>query len=262
MKNIFDLTGKVAVVTGGYGHLGTAMAEGLLLQNATVIVAGRNEDKYLQNFAGNTNPNLSFKTIDIQDAGSITTFFKEVKEQFGSVDVLVNNAHAARGKGQEDMADDDWAYTMDGVLGSVHKCIKAVIPIMKEQQSGKIISVASMYGVVSPDFRMYEGEGCEPYINPPHYGAAKAGIIQLTKYFATYLGKFNIQVNAITPGPFPKETIQADNNFFIERLKAKNPLGKIGRPEDLQGVTVLLSSGASDFITGQNLIVDGGWTIW
>lgn len=260
---MFDLTEKIAIVTGGYGHLGSAMVEGLLQQNAKVIVAGRSKDKFDEKFKHIEDKSLLlFRDIDILNAESINTFFKSVNEEFGKIDILINNAHSARGRGQEDMADDDWAYTMDGVLGSVHKCIKAVIPYMKKQNSGKIINVASMYGVVSPDFRLYEGGGCESYINPPHYGAAKAGIIQLTKYFAVYLGKHNVQVNAVTPGPFPKEGIQKENEVFVERLKSKNPLHKIGKPEDLIGVTVLLSSRGSDFITGQNLIVDGGWTIW
>jgi NAD(P)-dependent dehydrogenase (short-subunit alcohol dehydrogenase family) len=116
--------------------------------------------------------------------------------------------------------------------------------------------------LVSPDFRLYEGDGCEAYINPPHYGAAKAAIIQLTKYYASHLGPYNIQVNALAPGPFPNEKIQKENPEFVRRLKEKNPLNKIGKPEDLAGVIILLSSSASDFITGQTIQVDGGWTIW
>jgi len=100
------------------------------------------------------------------------------------------------------------------------------------------------------------------YTNPPHYGAAKAAVLQLTRYYAVLLGEYNIQVNAISPGPFPKTKIQHENPVFIERLKSKNPLNKIGTPEDLAGVLVLLSSHASDFMTGQNVQVDGGWTIW
>ena len=110
------------------------------------------------------------------------------------------------------MPDEDWEYTINGVLGSVQKSIKAVIPIMKTQKFGKIINIASMYVYVSPNFdNLYKGDECEKYTNPPHYGAAKAGVIQLTKYYAVLLGKHNIYVNAISPGPFSKNQIQKDN---------------------------------------------------
>jgi len=264
MKNIFDLTNKVAVITGGYGHLGKGITEALLAFGAEVVVAGRNEKKFHERFPDFNNPRLHFLQFDIGDSGDIfASKFNDIKRNFGSLDIIFNNAHFAFGNSQESMKDEDWNYTMEGVLGSVHKSIKGAIPIMKVQNSGKIINIASMYGSVSPNFeKLYSGDGCEKYTNPPHYGAAKAGVIQLTKYFAVYLGKYNIQVNAISPGPFSKLQIQEENPEFIQRLKISNPLNKIGRPEDLAGMSILLSSEASDFITGQNFSIDGGWTIW
>jgi NAD(P)-dependent dehydrogenase (short-subunit alcohol dehydrogenase family) len=115
-----------------------------------------------------------------------------------------------------------------------------------------------MYGMVSPDFSVYEQS--PDFLNPPHYGAAKAGVLQLTRYFAQYLGPKNIQVNAISPGPFPNAKTQEDK-AFIKALAARTSLKRIGQPEDLMGSVVFLSSAASDFMTGQNLVVDGGWTI-
>lgn len=259
--NIFDLSGKVAVVTGGYGHLGKAMAEALVNQGAITVVAGRSRTKFFEAFGERPSTNLFFKELDILDTASVSQVFNELQGEFGRVDILVNNAHSSKGKSIENMPDADWAFTIEGVLGSVHRCIRAVLPIMKKHNRGKIINISSMYGMVSPNFDLYEGN-CEPYTNPPHYGAAKAGVLQLTRYYAFYLGKYNVQVNAITPGPFPKPVIQNENPEFVRRLKDRNPLNKIGKPEDLAGVTVLLSSGASDFITGQNIVVDGGWTIW
>lgn len=260
--NIFDLNGKVAVVTGGYGHLGTAMTTALLQCGANVVVAGRSPEKFAQVFGEDTD-RLHFEPIDICSSESIRACFVQIRRQFGRIDILVNNAHATRGRSQEQMSDDDWAYTMEAVVGSVHKCIREIMPLLKEQQGGKIINIASMYGLISPDFdSLYLGEGCEKYTNPPHYGAAKAAMIQLTKYYAVLLGKYRVQVNAIAPGPFPKPSIQQENPEFIERLKRKNPLRQIGQPNDLAGVIALLSSGASNFITGQTIQVDGGWTIW
>mgnify|MGYP000877790409 CR=1 FL=1 len=263
MNKLFDLQGKVAIVTGGYGHLGSAMVRALLAANATVIVAGRSVDRFFAAFSSLECESLHFREIDVTDSDSIKRFFTDIIAHFGSVDILVNNAHASRGNSQENMADDDWSYTLDGVVGSVHKMTKAVIPQMKKQKSGKIINISSMYGLVSPDFKaLYQGDDCEKYTNPPHYGAAKAAMNQLTRYFAVLLGPHNIQVNAVAPGPFPNPKVQKENPAFIEKLSNKNPLHRIGKPEDLAGVITLLSSPASDFITGQIIQVDGGWTIW
>ena len=261
MKNIFDLSGKIAIVTGGYGHLGSVMVHSLASFGAKVIVAGRSQEKFEARFRDFKAGNVFFKQCDILNAGTLASVFKNTSDEFGKIDVLINNATSAQGSSPDNMADDDWTYSMEAVLGSVHKAIREILPFMKKQHLGKIINISSMYGVVSPDFKLYEGDDCEKYLNPPHYGAAKAAILQLTRYYASYLGKYNINVNAITPGPFPSVEVQKANPEFIERLKAKNPLHKIGTPDDLAGVCVLLSSNASDFITGQNFVVDGGWTI-
>ncbi len=260
--NIFNLKGKNAVITGGYGHLGKGMVEALLSCQANVIVAGKSEGKFINAFAGQLSSNLHFRDIDILSRKSIERCFSSVYQDFGSLDILVNNAQVSKGQSQENLSDEDWNDTLEGVAGSVHKTIRAAIPLMKQQGSGKIINMASLYGIVSPDFRLYKGDDCEAYLSPPHYGAAKAAVIQLTKYYAVLLGKDNIQVNAIAPGPFPTPEIMKENPAFIERLKEKNPMHKTGNPEDLAGVIILLSSKGSDFITGQTIQVDGGWTIW
>ncbi len=261
--NIFNLKGKVAIVTGGYGHLGKAMVLALLAQDAHVVVAGRDKNKFDQAFKDYISQNLYFEELDITQSESFQNCFAAVQEKLSSIDILVNNAHTARGSSQENMSDEDWNYTMEGVVGSTHKSIRAIIPYMKNQKAGKIINITSMYGLVSPDFEtLYKGDYCEKYTNPPHYGAAKAAMIQLTKYYAVLLGKYNIHVNAISPGPFPNPVIQAQNDHFIERLKKKNPLNKIGEPKDIAGAAILLASTASDFITGQTIQADGGWTIW
>lgn len=259
-NNIFNLEGKVAIVTGGYGHLGRAMVEGLRDFGAKVIVAGRSFEKFKETFS--SDEDIYFKEVDILSTEKVRDVFLSVYKDFGRIDVVVNNAHTIKGFSQENLFDEEWIYSVEGVLGTVHRSIRQIIPIYKEQGFGKIINISSMYGVVSPDFNLYKGDNCEPFTNPPHYGAAKAGVIQITKYYAAYLGKDNIQVNAVVPGPFPKKQIQESNPIFIERLKNRNPLKKIGKPEDLIGVIILLSTDASNFITGQAINVDGGWTIW
>ena len=254
--NLFDLNGRVAVITGGYGHLGVAMANALLEHGAFVVIAGKDKTKFDARFEKNSS--LTFLEVDVTSIESIKKLFQSIDKKYGRLDILINNAHTTKGVGQDDISDDDWAYTMDGVLGSVYRCIREGLPLLKKSSYAKIINIASMYGVVSPDFEVYKG--IEQFINPPHYGSAKAGIIQLTKYYASYLGPLNIQVNSISPGPFPSFDVQNASELFIERLSKKTMLKRIGEPEEIAGTVVLLSSRGSDFITGQNLKVDGGWT--
>ena len=147
---------------------------------------------------------------------------------------------------------------MDGLVGSVYRCIREVIPFFEKKAGGKIINISSMYGLVSPDFSIYKDH--PQMLNPPHYGVGKAGVIHMTKYFANFLASKNIYVNAISPGPFPSLTVQ-ENKLFIKELIKKVPLGRIGNPKDLIGPIVFLASKDSNYITGQNLVVDGGWTI-
>jgi gluconate 5-dehydrogenase len=145
---------------------------------------------------------------------------------------------------------------MDGVLGSAYRCIRTIVPFMNIGGGGSIVNVASMYGVTVPDFGVYDDY--PEYINPPHYGAGKAGLIHMTRYFARLLGASGIRVNAVSPGAFPNGQIQADEQF-IDNLAAKTALGRIGHPQDLVGAFVFLCSAASSYVTGHNLVVDGGW---
>lgn len=255
--SIFSLTDKVVAITGGYGYLGKAISEGLVEFGAKVYVLGRSEEKFEAAF--DKPGNLRFQPCDVADSASIREAYGEILNLEGQIDVLINNAFYSKGQHPEKITDEEWAFGIDGSLNSVYRCIREIIPHFKTQNSGKIINVSSMYGMVSPDFKVYDES--PQFLNPPHYGAAKAGVIQLTKYYACYLGPDNIQVNAVTPGPFPSKNVQ-QNDGFVNQLKAKNPLGRIGKPEDLKGAFVLLSSNASDFITGHNLVVDGGWTAW
>ncbi|MDR1584534.1 MAG: SDR family oxidoreductase [Prevotellaceae bacterium] len=256
---LFSLKNKVAVVTGGYGHLGKSISEGLNEAGAMVIIAGRSEEKFSNNF--HEKKNYCFIQTDISDTSSISQCFAAAKQKFGHIDILVNNAVYLNsgGKKPEDITDEEWLICANGVSGSVFRCIREIIPCMREN-GGAIINVASMYGVVSPDFALYEGE-CSPFLNPVNYGAEKAGVIQMTKYFATYLIRDKIRVNCISPGTFPSPKVQ-ENEEFISRLSRKNPACRIGKPEDLKGAVVFLASSASDYIVGQNIMIDGGWTIW
>jgi gluconate 5-dehydrogenase len=258
MVYTFDLKEKVVLVTGGYGHLGKAITESLVFHNATVYVLARGKDKFEEAFNHEINANLHFVSCDISDSKSIEQSLEEVLTKEGKIDAVINNAFYSRGQSPEDMLNDDFAYCLDGTLSSVFRVIKELIPIYKKQKNGKVINVSSMYGMVAPQFEAYTEY--PEYLNPPHYGAAKAGVIQLTKYYASYLGQHNIQVNCVTPGPFPSYKVQ-EKQVFVNELEKRTCLGKIGTPEDLAGAFVFLASDAANFITGQNIVVDGGWTI-
>lgn len=247
--------GKIIIVTGGYGYLGKAIVESLSFHGAIVIVGGKEIDKFKKVFID--NPNVDFINFDISDTTSIIAGYTKAIEKYGKIDVVINNAYYSKGQSPETMTDEEWSYGIDGTLNSVFRTIREIIPFYMRQGSGKIINVSSMYGIVAPDFSVYDES--PRFLNPPHYGAAKAGVLQLTRYYASYLGKLNIQVNAVSPGPFPSETVQ-DNKTFIEQLAERTCLKRIGKPEELAGIFTFLSSEAANFITGQNFIVDGGWT--
>jgi gluconate 5-dehydrogenase len=261
LKDMFALDGKVALVTGGYGHLGRAISETLAEFGATVIIAGRNENKCsalakeLTKKYDNTSDAIF---IDVGDTAAVQKTIHDIYEKYRHIDILVNNAFYKTGRELHTIEEKEWQYTIDGTINSVYRCTKAVLPIMMEQRSGKIINLGSMYGVVSPDFSIYEGNDI---FNPASYGAGKAAVIQLTKYICSMYGKYGITCNSISPGPFHNSEGREDE-MFVGRLSKKNPMGRIGKPDDLKGAVLLLSSQAGDYICGHNLVVDGGWTIW
>jgi gluconate 5-dehydrogenase len=255
---LFSLKGKTAIVTGGCGHLGHAMVAALADAGASVWVAGTNHDKFLRVFGSDTT--LRFVKIDIMDSTSIREAFTAVAAEAGQIDVLINNAaqYAGIGKKSEDLSDDDWVRCIEGIAGSTYKCIREVLPFMKA--GGSIVNIASMYGIVSPYLAVYEPP-CEASLIPVNYSAGKASVIQMTRYFGTYLIDRKIRVNSISPGPFPSPKVQ-ENKVFADRLREKNPSHRLGDPEDLKGAVLFLASDASKYVVGQNIQVDGGWTIW
>lgn len=257
MKDIFTLKEKVVCITGGYGHLGKSMTFGLRDYGASLVVLGRSIEKYNAEFLNEEN--ISFIECDVSSTLSIQNAFESINTQFGKIDVLINNAFYIKGAKDVDAVDDNaWNHSMDGLITSVQRCIREVLPYFRKNGGGKIINISSMYGMVAPDFKVYEG--FEQFTSQPQYGAAKAALIQMTKYYASLLGKENILVNAISPGPFPNEEVQKSTKF-IEMLAKKTTLNRIGSPNELNGAIVFLSSNASSYLTGQNIAIDGGWTI-
>lgn len=262
MSNIFSLEGKNVILTGGCGNLGRVMAKNLLDFGANLYIA----DVIDTPIEGLEGKPVHYIKCNLSDSESIRTMLKKVDTEGGHIDVMINNAAYGGGAGGkkmtktrvEDFDDETWAYGLDGTVGVTFRCLREVIPFMKKNGKGSIVNIASMYGVVAPDHSIYGDTGNN---SPITYGAGKAGVVQLTKYMASYLAKDGIRVNSITPGPFPKITPQSDMDF-IGKLNKKTMLGRTGNPEELAGPLVLLCSDASSFMTGTNVVVDGGWTAW
>jgi len=258
MNGIFDLSEKVIAITGGYGHLGGAMTEGLLQHGATVLVLARSESKFENRFKHLKKPPYFFET-DINDLSSVKCSVELIAQKFGRLDGLINNAFSLEGGAPPAaMPDEIFLSGLTGSLLSAYRLIREFLPLIRKSTNGTVINISSMYGMVAPDFSVYESAPANT--NPPHYSAAKAGLLQLSRYLASWLGGENIRVNSISPGPFPSPEV-AKNNTFIEALAKRTALKRVGDPKDLQGAIIWLCSDASSFVTGQNIVVDGGWTI-
>ena len=262
IKNIFNLKGKNILIIGGGGYLGFAMSEGLVEMGANVIIASRNKKNIkskIELLNSKFENKSEFLQLDISSSKSIDNFYTKLTRKYKKINVLINCAWNGKKNTLESITNEDWDNDIDISLSSTFKITKKIIPMLKKT-NGKIINIASMYGHVAPDYRIYENNS--NIANPPSYGAAKAGVIQLTRYLSSFLAPFKINVNSISPGAFPFKKIQIKFPGFIKKLKKKTPLNRIGAPEDLKGVVVLLSSNSGNYITGQNFCVDGGWSVW
>lgn len=271
MSNLFSLEGKVIVVTGGAGYLGSAMVKELLEHGGTVVV----DDiamKSAEEIVGTCDlaKNLHILHYNLENTAEIVEMFNETKKRCGRIDVLVNCAAYGGGAGGkpvvgktvgnviEQITDDVWRRGIDGTIDVSFRCTREVLPFFYENGKGNIINIASMYGVVSPDPRIYGTSGQN---SPPPYGTGKAAVLQFTRYCAAHLASKNIRVNAVTPGPFPNPKGLVGDEFK-KKLEDKTMLGRVGVPRDIAGAIVLLASEASAFMTGSNITVDGGWTAW
>jgi NAD(P)-dependent dehydrogenase (short-subunit alcohol dehydrogenase family) len=262
LQSLFNLKGKVAVVTGGAGWLGTAVSEALSELGAFVVIASRSPSK-AEALVTRLNQDADeirarHVELDITQENSIKRCFAEVASAQNRLDVLVNNSYSGTVASLLDTTVERWQSNMAAGLAGPFICLREVVPLMKAGGGGSVINIASMYGIVSPDQRIYANTDFQ---SSPAYAAAKAGLIQLTRYAACELGQDNIRVNAISPGPFPSTEAQKHLKF-VKSLSAKTPMGRIGKPAELKGAVAFLASNASSFVTGQNIAVDGGWTAW
>ncbi|NJN80854.1 MAG: SDR family oxidoreductase [Caldilineaceae bacterium] len=260
VHDLLDLSGKVAIVTGASGWLGSAMSRGLAEAGATLAVTSREGERaaaFAATLPGEGHIGLAF---DQGDTETIPRFVDDVVAQLGRVDILVNNAYGG-------VATEIDTATAEDFDRAYHTGVTAYFLLAREVAHhlrgrgapGSIINIASMYGVVASYPDAYADL---PINSPPNYHGLKGGLIHLTRHLAVYWAKEKIRVNAISPGPFPPPRVSEPLAEFIGRLEAKTPLGRMGRPEELKGLVVLLASEAGSYITGQNILVDGGWTAW
>lgn len=260
LQELQSMKGKTAIVTGGAGYLGSAISETLAELGANLILASRDQqkcEKKCKEIEAARGVRAVGLQLDVLSKESVASFVEEVHRNFDAIDLLVNNAWSGNKNSWESISDEDWNYDINMSLNSVFRLTKALFPDLQKTH-GVILNIASMYGHIGPDYRIYDGK---EFANPPSYGAAKAGVIQFTKYLASFLSPYGIRVNALSPGAFPHPPTQKHEGF-MQKLGSKNPMNRIGQPDELKGAVALLCSDAGSYITGQNVCVDGGWAIW
>lgn len=256
----FALTGRAVGVTGAGGHLGAAMTLALARAGATVLAMGRTPEP-LERVAAAAQgaPGVVLPiAADIHDEAATNAAIDQLVSAAGPVRGWVNNAYSGGAASLlGDLDADAVKATLDTGLAAVMSLTDRVARHMTE--GGAIVNVASMYGMVAPQPGAYEDHPA--FHNPPAYGAAKAGLIQFSRYAAVHLADQGIRVNAVSPGACPSPAVQSETGF-IDALAARIPLGRIGQPDEIAGAVQFLLSDAASYVTGHNLVVDGGWTVW
>lgn len=263
LKDLMTLRGRVAAITGGAGHIGRAMAESLAELGAAVAVvdvsdraaavAAELSDRFDVPAAG--------FVLDLADDAAVAALPALVAERLGGLDILIHCAAFVGTSGLtgwvvpfEQQSVDTWRKAMDVNLTAPFALTQAALPWLRASGRGSVIMVSSIYGLVGPDMRLYDGTGMG---NPAAYAASKGGMLQFTRWLSTVLAP-QVRVNAIVPGGVARGQPEA----FVERYTARTPLGRMAVEDDFKGATAYLASDLSAYVTGQVLSVDGGWTAW
>jgi NAD(P)-dependent dehydrogenase (short-subunit alcohol dehydrogenase family) len=269
----FNLEGRVAVVTGGPGLLGKEFCQTLAEAGASVVVVDVNDKAAASTAEALTREGYSALGVqtDVTDRDSVFRMVESTLKEFGRLDILVNSAAldpkfdpAALSTRStplgsfEDYPLEAWKAALDVNLTGPFLCCQAAARPMLEQEKGVIINICSTYGLVGPDQRLYQRDGQQTMYKPVYYTVTKAGVLGLTKYLATYYAGKNIRINALTPGG----VFNNHDEVFLRAYSARTVLGRMADKGEMNGALLFLASDASSYMTGSNLVVDGGWTTW
>lgn len=271
VKDLFDITDKVVVVTGGLGQIGRQFSLSLAERGARVAVFDVRADPALvtERFGETAkDPNLRFYAVDITSRVSIETAVQQVVDRWGIPHGLVNNAaldsppNAPAGENGpfESYPESSWDKVMEVNVKGTFLCCQVIGGRMAEAGRGAIINIASTYGLVSPDQRIYEYRRVAdaPFFKPAAYSVSKSALFNLTRYLATYWADKNVRVNTLTFGG----VFNNQDERFLKGYCAKVPLGRMAREDEYNGAVIFLLSEASSYMTGSNMVIDGGWTAW
>lgn len=259
--NKFDLSNQNVLITGGMGHLGKAMVSELIKHGANVISIVKSAESIKKaKILSKQQKQFSYFEGDINSDRDLFKIKKLIKD-IGKLNCIINNAYTGTSPKPYEAKRNDFLNSLDvSVVASYNLTIKMIEFLKKgvaKNNNASVINISSMYSLVSPQPDVYKDTGLS--INPINYGVSKAGLNQLTKYLAIQLSNYGIRVNSVSPGAMPKDL---SNKKFINNLIKNIPLKRIGKPDDLTGTIIFLSSKASSYVTGTNINVDGGWTIW
>lgn len=259
IQNLFDLTDRVALITGGSGYLGNSFARALAEAGASVVIASRSRER-ARGIAGDLPSPGGAAHFGVQldqlDEESLDTGFDEAVESAGKVDILINNGQKGHPLDLNDVTGEAFSQDLKNATGYFLLARRFRNHIVERQATGSVVMIGSMYGVVGSYPDAYEGV-CTA--SPVQYHTLKGGIIHMTRHLACYWARDGIRVNCLSPGPFPSGKAPSE---MVGRLKEKLPMQRMGQPHELKGSLLLLASDAGSYITGQNLLVDGGWTAW
>ena len=266
----FDLTGRVALVTGGAGLLGAEFSRALAEAGAAVVVADLDASQAAAVSGSLRQQNCAALgvAVDITSSTAVQAMVSATLETYGRLDILVNSAaldpkfdpqHAGAGAGAfEDFPLTAWQQALDVNLTGMFLCCQAAVRPMLAQRQGVIINICSIYGLVGPDQRLYQHPDQPARFKPVYYSVTKAGVLGLTRYLATYYSGQNLRVNAMTPGG----VYNGHDETFLQAYSARAVLGRMAQKDEMNGALLFLASDASSYMTGANLVVDGGWTAW